>query len=129
MKGREMSKARFFCECFFEKCMEWVDFLRYGLIKRDTWISNLVEHYYIYKEYMGKEFVKEFLDEREHILSNNRYKMEIKILTEKGEEDTVGMVKLYSNNKFIHQATLKVKGDDRSNNRLIFWSFDNNSNH
>ena len=52
----KVSKTKFFCECFFEKCMEWIEFLRNGIIKRDQWISNLSEHYCIYKDYMCKEF-------------------------------------------------------------------------
>lgn len=123
MKGRELDVPKFFCECIFEKCMEWVDFLRYGLVKRRAWVSHLSEHYCIYKDFMGKEFVKDFLDERERILKNNRYKMFIKILQEKGEENVVGKVLLYSKKKKIHEAKLKVK--ENNGNNLIFWSFDN----
>lgn len=120
------NKAKFFCECFFEKCMEWVEFLRYGIVRRDEWTSNLSEHYCIYKDYMGKEFVKEFLDAREKILGNNRYKMHIKILTEKGEPGCVGKVELYNKKRLIHKATLKVKQQNGEEGKIIFWSFDNN---
>ena len=89
--------------------MEWIEFLRNGIVRRDQWVSNLSEHYCIYKDYMCKEFVKDFLDEREKILGNNRYKMFINIIQEKGEPGTVGKVMLYSKDKLIHQATLKVK--------------------
>lgn len=125
----KVNKAKFFCECFFEKCLEWVEFLRYGIVKRDEWVSNLSEEYCIYKDYMGKEFVKEFLDEREKILGSNRYKMVISIIQEKGSPGEVGKVKLYSKDKLIHQATLKVKiNNDQEEGKIIFWSFENNDN-
>lgn len=122
----KVSKTKFFCECFFEKCMEWIDFLRNGIVRRDKWVRNLSEHYCIYKEYMCKEFVKDFLDEREKILGNNSYKMFINIIPEKGEPGTVGKVKLYNKEQIIHQATLKVKIKDNEEGNIIFWSFDNN---
>lgn len=122
----KVSKTKFFCECFFEKCMEWIEFLRNGVVRRDNWVSNLSEHYCIYKDYMGKEFVKDFLDERERILGNNRYKMLIKIIQEKGEPGTVGKVKLYSKERLIHEALLKVKIKDNKEGNIIFWAFNNN---
>lgn len=106
--------------------MEWIDFLRNGIVRRDKWVRNLSEHYCIYKEYMCKEFVKDFLDEREKILGNNSYKMFINIIPEKGEPGTVGKVKLYNKEQIIHQATLKVKIKDNEEGNIIFWSFDNN---
>lgn len=125
MKKQNGNNRTFFCECFFEKCMEWIDFLRYGVIKRDEWISNLSEHYCIYKEYMEKDFVKDFLNERKRILTNNRYKMYIKEIDEKGDKNIIGKVMLYSKDKFIHQATLKIKdNEDSTPGNLIFWSFE-----
>lgn len=125
MKKQNGNNRTFFCECFFEKCMEWIDFLRYGVIKRDEWISNLSEHYCIYKEYMEKDFVKDFLNERKRILTNNRYRMYIKAIDEKGDKNIIGKVMLYSKDKFIHQATLKIKdNEDSTPGNLIFWSFE-----
>ena len=122
--GIDVGKRGFFCECFFEKCMEWIDFLRYGFVKRDTWLSNLSEEYCIYKDYMCKEYIKDFLDEREKILKNNRYKMDIRILQEKAEPGIVGKVTLYRKGKFVHQATLTVREGEKDNEGIIFWSFD-----
>lgn len=120
----KVSKTKFFCECFFEKCMEWIEFLRNGIVRRDQWVSNLSEHYCIYKDYMCKEYVKDFLDEREKISYKNRYKMYINIIPEKGAAGTIGKVKLYSKDKLIHQATLKIKIKDNKEGNIIFWSFD-----
>lgn len=123
MEKKDAGKTMFYCECFFEKCMEWIEFIRYGVMQRDRWISNLCEQYCIYKEYMDKVFVKDFLDERERILKNNHYKMNIEILLEKGEPDIVGKVILSRKGKPIHEATLKAK-DCGNGNKLIFWSFE-----
>lgn len=129
MKINETGKARFFCECFFEKCMEWSEFLRYGLVKRDTWTSNLVEHYCIHKDYMEKEYVKEFLEERKRIIDNNNYRMVIDIIEEEHDKNIVGRVELFRKNKFIHRATLKVKDSDKeTSHKPIFWSFEECNN-
>ena len=120
----KVSKTKFFCECFFEKCMEWIEFFRNCIVKRDKWVSNLSEHYCIYKDYMCKEYVKDFLDEREKISYKNRYKMYINIIPEKGAAGTIGKVMLYSKDKLIHQATLKIKIKDNREGNIIFWSFD-----
>lgn len=122
MESRELSKKKFFCECFVEKCMEWLEFIRYGLIKRDTWISNLIEYYYIHKEHMEKNFVKEFLKEREKILGNNSYKMVIVETDEPAEKNIIGKVMLFRKKQYIHQAILKTK--DGGKEGLIFWSFE-----
>lgn len=126
MKNEQINKATFFCECFFEKCMEWVDFLRYGLVERNSWVSNLSERYYIYEDFAEKEYVKKFLDARKENLTRNRYKMVVEILHEKGEKNIVGKVVLYSKKKKIHEAKLKIKEDNDNTDNLIFWSFENN---
>lgn len=125
MKEKEISKSRLFCECLFEKCMEWIDFLHYGLIKRDSWVSNLVEYYYIHKNQINKDFVKEFLKGREKTLNNNHYKMIVKELPESDDANVIGKVMLYRKKQYIHQATLKTKdNNEKGNNKLIFWSFE-----
>ena len=86
------------------------------------WLPNWVER----DKGEREEIVKDFLDAREKILGNNRYKMQIKILTEKGEPGCVGKVELYSKKRLIHRATLKVKQKEGEEGKIIFWSFDNN---
>ena len=54
--------------------------------------------------------------------------MFINIIQEKGEPGTVGKVMLYSKDKLIHQATLKVKIMDDNEGNIIFWAFDKNDN-
>ena len=110
------------CDYIVEKCMEWIVHLYNSITLSETWTSNLSEKYCIYKEYMGKEFVRRFLDERERILKRNRYRMRIEILCEQGEPDIVGKVILCRKEKAIHQATLKVRNGN-GNEGMIFWSF------
>ena len=114
-------------EYIIEKCMEWIVYLYNSLTVQEKWTSNLSEHYHIYKEYIGNEFVKTFLDERENILKRNRYRMKIEVLCEKAEPDVVGKVILCRKEKAIHQATLKVRHSN-GNEGIIFWSFNEEKN-
>ena len=127
MKFINLNGILHFFECLIEKCMEWIVYLSYCFGERKEWKSNLSECYCIYKEFIGKEFIKDFLDERERILNKNRYKMQIRILCERGDDDTVGKVILYRKKRAIHQATLKVRNNS-DNSGIIYWSFDNKNN-
>lgn len=123
MKNYKINKLKQFCEYIIEKCMEWIVHLYNCLTIKKVWTSNLSEHYCIYKEYIGKEYIKNFLDERERIVNRNRYKMNIEIICEEGEPGIVGKVILYRKNKAIHQATLKVRNNN-DNDGIVFWSFE-----
>ena len=57
MEGKEISKARFFCECLLEKCMEFIDNIRYGINRNREWTSNLIEYYCINEDYIDNHFV------------------------------------------------------------------------
>jgi hypothetical protein len=122
MIKRKINTLKEIYECIIEKCMEWAYFLYNSLRSQKRWTCNLSEHYYIYKEYIGKEYVKEFLDEREKISMRNRYKIKIEILSEKADADTVGKVILYRKKRAIQQATLKVRNN--RNDGIIYWSFE-----
>lgn len=128
MKGKEISKVRTFYECIIEKFMEWLHFLRYGLVKHNEWISNLTEEYCIHKNHIDKEYVRDFLSAREKILNNNHYRMSIKELPECPDENIIGRVVLMRKKKYIHHATLKIKNCNNSKERLIFWSFEEGNN-
>lgn len=127
MKEKEISKGRFFCECLIEKCMEFIDHIRYGLNRSREWTSNLIEYYCIHEEYIDKDFVQEFLNNRRKILDNNRYKMVVKRLPPGEEKYVIGKVMLYRKKHFIHEARLKIRGDKNDETPLIFWSFENNN--
>ena len=122
MKNYKINKLKLFCECIVEKCMEWIFHLYYCFTIKDVWTSNLSEHYCIYKEYIGKEYIKNFLDERERIAKRNRYKMSIEIMCREGEPSVVGKVTLCRKSKAIQQATLKVRNTG-GNDGIVFWSF------
>ncbi len=122
MKSKNLSKTKFIYQYLIEKFMELIYSIPYLFRKRETWVSNLIECYSIYDKYVNEEYVKEFLDCRRKILSNNRYKMTVKTLYDNAPEGVVGKVTLYRKQKYIHEAILKKKNDDSN---LIYWSFDN----
>ncbi len=128
MEGKEISKARFFCECLLEKCMEFIDNIRYGINRNREWTSNLIEYYCINEDYIDKQFVQEFLENRRKILNNNRYKMVVKKLPKGEEENVIGKVMLYRKRHYIHEAKLKLKGEKEERMPLIFWSFEKTEN-
>ena len=123
MKKSGLNRIRQICECFAEKCMEWIHSLCYSFTMNEEWHSNLSEHYCIYKDYINKEYVKEFLRERERIINRNRYKMHIEVIDETGAPNIVGKVVLRRKKRVIHQATLKVS-NYKEKEGMIFWSFD-----
>lgn len=122
MKSRNLSKTKFFYECLVEKFMEWFDALPYLFRREEAWVSNLIECYSIYEEYAEQEYVKDFIESRKKILSNNRYKMTVETLRGRAPERVIGKVTLYRKRKYIHEATLKKKEGDCNN--LIYWSFE-----
>lgn len=120
------NEKNFFCECFFEKCKEWAEFLKNGFVKRDDWVSHLIEYYHIHSDCIEEEFVKDFLKEREKILCHNNYKMVVKTIPEKSDGKTIGRVELYRKKHFIHAATLLC--DMEKKEKVIYWSFKNEKN-
>lgn len=127
MEEKEISKGRFFCECLIEKCMEFIEYIKYGGNRSREWTSNLIEYYCIHEEYIDRDFVQEFLDNRKKILNNNRYKMVVKRLPPSEEKNVIGKVMLYRKKHFIHEAKLKIRTEENKNMPLIFWSFENNN--
>ena len=124
MEGRDLIKSKHFLEYLAEKCMEWIEFLRYSLKGKREWTSNLTESYHIYERHSQKAYIKEFLAARAKILELNRYKMEITELPG-GTPYTVGEVILRRKKKEISRATLCIKESDSNDNKLIYWNFKN----
>ena len=121
MKSREIEKHRHLSDYLAEKCMEWIEYLLYAFRRKREGESNLVESYEIYCKYIDKNFVREFLKEREKVLELNRYRMVTKAIAGEGEEGSIGKVVLYCKKRVVSYATLKIKNNDE--NQLIYWSF------
>ena len=124
MKEKELIKKASLSERIVEKILEWIEYLRYGIFRRDNaWCSHLVEYYCIHRNYYELEFVKEFLEERKKILGKNNHRMVITVIPDDSDPCIVGKVLLYNKSKYIHEATLKIRKPLTGNN-IIFWSFD-----
>ena len=111
-------------ERLVEKCLEWLEYLKYTFFRREKgWCSHLTEYYCIHRNYYEQDFVKEFLLERENILGRNKHRMAINVIPDDSDPRIVGKVLLYNRDKYIHEATLKIRLPLNGNN-IIFWSFD-----
>ena len=110
MNEKELCKKVSLSERLIEKILEWYEYLRDKLIRREkTWCSHLVEYYCIHRNFHEQEFVKEFLDERKNILSKNKHRMVINVIPDASDDCIVGTVLLYNKSKYIHEASLKIR--------------------
>lgn len=124
MNEKELTKKTSILEQLAEKCLEWYEYLRYKLFRREkAWCSHLVEYYCIHRNFHEQKFVQYFLEERKTILSNNKHRMVINVIPDDCNECIVGKVLLYNKGKYIHEATLKIRKPFTGEN-IIFWSFD-----
>ena len=124
MKEKELIKKVSLGERIVEKILEWIEYLRYGIFRRgNTWCSHLVEYYCIHRNYYEQEFIKDFLEERKKILGKNNHRMVVNVIPDDSNPCIVGKVLLYNRNRYIHEATLKIK-EPLTGNNIIFWSFD-----
>ena len=125
MKGRVLEKCRNNLGVFYEKCMEWVAFIKARLTLSSRYHSNLVEEYTIKSRYMNCGFVHDFLSERQKIVTRNRYRMQVKEWhTTNPSDDVIGYVTIYRRRELIDRATLIIKPGEKE--KLIYWKFNNN---
>ena len=125
---KELTKKSSILEQLVEKSLEWYEYLRNLLFRRnDQWCSHLVEYYCMHKSFAEQDFVKCFLRERMDILKRNRQRMVVNIIPDDGDECIVGKVLLYNRDKYIHEATLRIRQPFTGDN-IIFWSFEKNGN-
>lgn len=85
--------------------------------------SNILEVYSIKEEYMGKEYVKSFLEERMRIAVRNGYAVEFNNNYVSEGEEEIGCVTLLCRGRFIDRAILTAGEETRENDRLIHWNF------
>lgn len=125
---KELAKRGSLLEQLMEKALEWYEYLRNLLFGNNKeWCSHLVEYYCMHKSYAEQDFVQSFLHEREEILKRNKHRMVVNIIPDECDECVVGKVLLYNRDKYIHEATLKIRKPITGNN-IIFWSFEKNGN-
>ena len=128
MNEKELTKKTSILEQLAEKCLEWYEYLRNLLFRNNReWCSHLVEYYCMHKSYAEQDFVKQFLNERMDVLKRNRHRMVVNIIPDDSDQSIVGKVLLYNRDKYIHEATLKIRQPFTGDN-IIFWSFEKNGN-
>ena len=124
MNEKELCRKASLRERIIEKCLEWYEYLRDKLFRREKeWCSHLVEYYCIHRKFHEQRFVRDFLEERRNILSNNKHRMDINVIPDDCNDCVVGKVLLYNKGRYIHEATLKIRKPLTGEN-IIFWSFD-----
>ena len=123
MRSKVINNCRYVYEMFVEKIMEFTEFLKFEIGRTDEYKSNLVEIYKIKTEYLKKDFVQEFLKERQKAVAPNRYKIEIKADDTENKDDVVGKVELMRRKKLIEKAELITKPNLPDGEKLIYWRF------
>ena len=118
-----MNNCRYVYEVFIEKIMEFTEFLKCKIRLTEKYKSNLVEIYKIKERYTNKEFVKEFIKERQKTVGPDRYKIEITTDYTPDSEEVIGEVILMRKNKVIEKAQLVTKPNIPSADKLIYWKF------
>lgn len=123
MKSRVISNCKHVYEMLLEKILELTDFLKFKLRRTNEYRSNLVEIYNISKEYIDKEYVQEFLKERQKCVGPNRYRIEIRTYDNENSEEVIGEVTLMRKSKIIDNATLVIKRNIPDSEKLIYWKY------
>ena len=123
MKGKVINNCRYVYGMLVEKIIELTDFLKFKLRRTNEYRSNLVEIYNISKEYIDKEYVQEFLKERQKCVGPNRYRIEIRTYDNENSEEVIGRVTLMRKSKIIDNATLVIKRNIPDSEKLIYWKY------
>lgn len=106
-----------------ERLLGWVRHIRHvrGEEKRSG--SNICEVYSIKKEYLEKEYVSLFLEERRKAAARNGCQIMYSCGYVSGDENEIGSVTLRCRGKLIDRAILTAGCDTGDGNRLIHWNF------
>ena len=123
MKSRVISRCKHVYEMLLEKILELTGYLKFRFRRTDEYRSNLVEIYNINKEYIDKEYVQEFLKERQTCVGPNRYRIEIRTYDNESSEEVIGKVTLMRKSKTIDNATLVIKRNIPDSEKLIYWKY------
>lgn len=125
MKNKALWKIGRLIEIFCEKCLEWVEYFWYTFAHKLNLKKgrNLLEEYSIKKEYIGKEYVKEFLEERKRNIEKNGYRMRLLYSYSSDKEEEIGSVTLRCRGKEIDRAILTAGQETGNGKRLIYWNF------
>lgn len=123
MRSKVINNCKHVYEMFFEKIMEFSEFLKFEIVQGRECKSNLVEIYKIKERFLNEEFVQSFLKERQKAIGPGRYKIEIRTDYTPGDKNIIGEVMLMRKNKLIEKAQLVTKAEVPDSEKLIYWKF------
>lgn len=123
MKSKVINNCRYVYGMFVEKIMEFVEFMKFEIGRKNEYRSNLVEIYRIKEIYLKSDFVLEFLKQRQKAVGPDRYKIKIENGYTGGDENVIGEVVLMRKNKLIEKAQLLTKANLPDNEKLVYWRF------
>lgn len=123
MKSKVINNCRYVYEMLVEKIMELTEFLKFKFRRDDGYKSNLVEIYRIKSRYLNKDFVQDFLKERQKSIGPDRYKIKISEDRTPDKDNIIGEVLLMRKNELIEKAQLLTKTDVADSEKLIYWKF------
>ena len=123
MKSKVINNCRYVYGMFVEKIMEFVEFMKFEIGRKNEYRSNLVEIYRIKEIYLKSDFVLEFLKQRQKAVGPDRYKIKIENGYTGGDENVIGEVVLIRKNKLIEKAQLLTKANLPDSEKLVYWRF------
>lgn len=123
MKSKVINNCRYVYGMFVEKIMEFVEFMKFEIGRKNEYRSNLVEIYRIKEIYLKSDFVLEFLKQRQKAVGPDRYKIKIENGYTGGDENVIGEVVLMRKNKLIEKAQLLTKANLPDSEKLVYWRF------
>ncbi len=123
MKSKVINNCRYVYGMFVEKIMEFVEFMKFEIGRKNEYRSNLVEIYRIKERYLKSDFVLEFLKQRQKAVGPDRYKIKIENGYTGGDENVIGEVVLMRKNKLIEKAQLLTKANLPDSEKLVYWRF------
>ena len=123
MKSKVINNCRYVYGMFVEKIMEFVEFMKFEIGRKNEYKSNLVEIYRIKEIYLKSDFVLEFLKQRQKAVGPDRYKIKIENGYTGGDENVIGEVVLMRKNKLIEKAQLLTNANLPDNEKLVYWRF------
>ena len=123
MKSKVINNCRYVYGMFVEKIMEFVEFMKFEIGRKNEYRSNLVEIYRIKEIYLKSDFVLEFLKQRQKAVGPDRYKIKIENGYTDGDENVIGEVVLMRKNKLIEKAQLLTKANLPDSEKLVYWRF------
>ena len=122
MKNRRAENIRKRLEALWEGALEWCSYFSCRTFRKKGFHRSISVKYSISKEWIEKEFVRDFLEERERIALINRYKITVDSNYTGRESNEIGVVMLCRKKRCIERATLSAGKEIDGSRRIIHWN-------